>query len=195
MKVKRKQFRYLTPLERREAIVAAWQSLGKPAILAHELLTIQQPLQESFGDNHIISPASIARELAQAGAELRHPEIIECDAHWREAEITSRLKQFKTISALQADDPLRLNQAESLIAKLERLRKRFEQAGNDGALAELKGLAIEARTRASSRVKDGALDASVREEQSEIAEWLIVWLQTPRLFSEWLELPQGSPAF
>src|SRR2546423_5870884 len=97
MKVKRKQFRYLTPLERRAAIVAAWQSLDEPAIGAHELLMIQQALQELFGDNHIISPASIARELAQAGGELRHPEILECDAHWRGAEITSRLKQIKTI--------------------------------------------------------------------------------------------------
>ena len=36
--------------------------------------------------------------------------------------------------------------------------------------------------------------ARFRAEQAEIAEWLKVWIQTPILFADWLELRRRSPA-
>jgi hypothetical protein len=99
------------------------------------------------------------------------------------------------VSALQAAEPLRLKQAESLVVRLEHLRGRFERTGDDRQLAEVRTLAIEARRTAVSRARDTSLPIPIRHEQTEIAEWLMVWLETPNLFEQWVQLRKSSPAF
>jgi hypothetical protein len=159
------------------------------------LIRIQQAIGEAFGEHAIESPATIARELALEGAELRHPEIIECDARWREAQMDSQLKTFDKVSGLQTAEPLRLKQAEALVGRLEHLRGRFEQTRDDRQIAELRTLAIDARRTAVSRARDTSLPIAIRHEQTEIAEWLMVWLETPNLFEQWVELRKSSRAF
>ena len=193
MKGTRKQNKRAAGISRREVIVSEWRRLGAASIGTDELLRIQQAIGEAFGEHAIESPATIARELAHEGAELRHPEIIECDARWREAQIDKYLNAFSTVSALQTVERLRLKQAESLIKELERLRGGLERMPN--LLEELKTLAIDARRTAVSRARDTSLPIALRHEQAEIAEWLMVWLETPSLFQEWVELRKSSPAF
>ena len=193
MKGTRKRNKRAAGISRREVIVSEWRRLGAASIGTDELLRIQQAIGEAFGEHAIESPATIARELAHEGAELRHPEIIECDARWREAEIDKHLNAFSTVSVLQTVERLRLKQAESLIKKLERLRGRLERKPD--LLEELKTLAIDARRTAVSRARDTSLPIALRHEQAEIAEWLMVWLETPSLFQEWVELRKSSPAF
>jgi len=53
-------------------------SVGAASLGSDELIRIQQAIGEAFGHMRFESPATIARELAHEGAELRHPEIIEC---------------------------------------------------------------------------------------------------------------------
>src|SRR6266508_2157384 len=75
-----------------------------------------------FGPGSEESPAAIARVLADEGAELRHPEVIELDARWREAKIESHTARFKGLEDLLTGKPLRLKKAEALIKRLEKLR-------------------------------------------------------------------------
>lgn len=195
MKGTRQRNKNATAISRRDLIVSEWRRLGAASLGSDELIRIQQALGEALGQHAVESPATIARELAHEGAELRHPEIIECDARWREAQIDNQLKTFGKVSALQTAEPLRLKQAESLIERLEHLRGRFERTRDDRQIAELTTLAIDARRAAVSRAKDLDLPIALRQEQAEIAEWLMVWLETPNLFQQWLELRKASPAF
>lgn len=159
------------------------QSVGKAELLA---------IQQIVGDE--LSPASIARELASAGAELRHPDIIQCDAAWRENQIAMRIKPFAGLKRWEKSEPLKLKDAEALIAKLEALRLRA--AGEDeGTLGDIKRLGVDARLRALALANDPSLESFDREEQAEIAEWVRVWLETPQIFSHWLDLRKSSPAF
>src|SRR6266566_3662310 len=114
MKGARKRNKGKATISRREAIVSEWRRLGATSVGTDELLRIQQAISEALGKHAVESPATIARELAQEGAELRHPEIIDCDARWREAQIGNQLKTFSKVSALQTTERLRLKQAESL---------------------------------------------------------------------------------
>ena len=195
MKGTRKRNKAAAGISRRQAIVSEWRRLDTASIGTEELLRIQQAISEAFGEHAVESPATIARELAQEGAELRHPEIIECDARWREAQIDKQRMTFGKVSTLQTAEPLRLKQAESLIRRLERLRSRLERKPDDRLLAELKTLAIDARQTAVSRAKDTTLPIALRHEQAEIAAWLMVWLETPNLFQQWVELRKSSAAF
>src|SRR5438034_984849 len=131
-------------LSKREFIVTAWKGLGAGPVGRKELRTIQAALAKELGVSQ--SPASIARVLSDEGAELKHPEIIEFDAKWREAQIELEAKRFKGIEHLFSAEQLTLTQAGALIDRLEKLRREFERDDDAQALAQLRRAAVEART-------------------------------------------------
>jgi len=176
-------------------ILHVWDRLGRAAVGERELREIQEALRAQFGQGAEDSPAAIARVLADEGAELRHPEVIEFDARWREAKIEKDGEQLKGLEDLFAGKPLRLKKAEALINKLEKLRKRAESSGDRVAAKETRNLAISGRQIAELSAKDRKLNPLQRSEQAEIAEWLKVWIQTPSLFADWLDLRRRSPEF
>jgi hypothetical protein len=180
---------------RRDLIIAAWDRLGRATIGESELREIQRSVRSEFGLGTNESPAAIARLLADEGAELRHPEVIEFDACWREAKIESERKRFKGLDDFLAGKPLRLNKAETLIKRLEKLRKSSESSGDQISLKQARNMAANGRQIAESLAKDRTLNQTQRDEQAEIAAWLKVWIQTPGLFADWLELRQRSPDF
>src|SRR5260370_5015132 len=47
----------------------------------------------------------------------------------------------------------------------------------------------------SSDLNDSTLNQTQRDEQAEVAQWLAVWLQSPSLFDDWLDLRRRSPDF
>jgi Ni/Co efflux regulator RcnB len=181
MKAKGKGSPGIPPASINEAIVSTWRRMGFTSVGKQELLAIQQALGEE------LSPASIARQLAAADAELRHPEIIECDAEWRERQIANR---DRTLADLR---PLTLNDAEKAISTFEALRLRAIDEQDEMKLRDLRELAIEARRNALNRVSQDP--SQRREEQAEIAEWLRVWLETPEICAHWIELRKASAAF
>ncbi len=173
----------------------AWDSLGRVPLGENELREVQRAIAKRFGEGAVDSPAAIARLLADEGAELRHPEVIEFDAHWRQAQIEKSAAEFSVFDRFDAAKPLRLRQAEALIKKLEKLRKKFERAGNGQALRSLQDEAVNARQTVQALAKSEKLNQRVRGEQIEIAEWLSVWIRTPTLFAAWLELRKRSTDF
>ena len=180
---------------RHELTIEVWVGLGRAAVGENELGEIQRAIAKRFGAGAVDSPAAIARLLADEGAELRHPEIIEFDARWREARLAKDAADFSVFDRFDAAKALRLKQAETLIRKLEKLRQRFERAGDAQALRSLKDEAVNARQTVQSLVKSENLNQRVRGEQGEITEWLAVWIRTPTLFAEWLELRKRSSDF
>ena len=58
--------------------------MEKEVVGASELGLIEDAVTERFGS--AMSPASIARILADHGARLGHPEILQADARWREKQ-------------------------------------------------------------------------------------------------------------
>ena len=179
----------------RELIIEVWDRLGRPAIGEAELRKIQDSVRGQFGPGAEESPAATARVLADAGAELRHPEVIEFDARWREAKIENDKGQFRGLEDFLAGKPLHLKKAESLIKKLEKLRQRAESSGDLTASKKTRDVAISGRQIAELLAKDRKLNSIQRAEQAEIAEWLKVWIQTPSLFADWLDLRQRSTDF
>jgi hypothetical protein len=179
--------------ERRAVIVEMWVQLGKPAIDAHLLKTIQARVTGVF-ENHELGPAALARMLADEGAELKHPEIIEIDAEWRQARIEAGANEC-SLAELSSPVVLTLATAENLIAELEAARQRHELNQDRQRLAEVRNIASESRRLAESIARNRSTEQTVRVEQAEIVEWLKVWLQTPALFKDWLELRRRSDEF
>ena len=154
-------------MTRDEFIVEVWEGLGKEVVGASELGVIESALVERFGI--AISPASIARVLADHGERLGHPEILKVDAQWRETQL------LLTADELEFDN---LDAARKLIDKIQ-------QFGSDPT------------TRRSVRSLKSELDSLSSSNQlaAEVAQWLAVWLQNPEIFAEWLALRQNTPEF
>src|SRR5215207_11001468 len=99
---------------REQLILELWERLAADFVGAAELGEIQRVLGTKGVSE---SPASIARVLADHGARLSHPEVLDADVRWRErnALFTPEELTFGTLEA-----------ATALIEKIERLRAQFE---------------------------------------------------------------------
>jgi hypothetical protein len=180
---------------KRDTIVATWVALGRPNVGAKELRAVQKVLRQQFGEANVASPAAIARVLADQGAELRHPQIIKFDASWRKSQIDKKAKRVNSLARFLSDEPLTFEAARSMLDELENLRTQFASVGDTEALGELRSFAADARSRAETLVKDRTCEARARATQKEILEWIKVWLQTPALFADWVELRRRAPDF
>jgi len=177
-----------------DLVIEVWEQLGHHSVGATELTEIQNALRHHLGEGAVDSPAAIARALADEGAELRHPEVLEYDATWREAEIEkSGVNDAGELFDLE--DKWNLKKAAAWIRKLERLRKKLERQADGKAVMRLENRAREQKRLAQLLVTNSGLHQKQRADAAEIAEWLTIWLQTPRLFKTWLELRRKSPEF
>ncbi|HEY6232059.1 MAG TPA: hypothetical protein VIW64_12430 [Pyrinomonadaceae bacterium] len=173
---------------KRDLIIEVWEFLDCESVGAAELQQIHQALRARFGEGATESPAAIARIVADEGAVLRHPEVFECDRKWREENLA------RSAFADQLDFSS-LSSAFTSVVKLEEKRMELQadsaaealKSLRDGVTAISKDLSLNAR----SRIIDDAEKAQLKE----VSNWLTVWLQSPELFSDWLDLRRRSPEF
>jgi hypothetical protein len=174
-------------LTKRDLMIAVWETLDCESVGARELREIREAAAERFGASAVESPAAIARILADEGAVLRHPEVLEYDAQWREARLQDQAGQEADWSNLAAA-------AESLLG-FEELRKQLTEAGNRAKLRELSDKAAKITQDRLMLAESPVLSQSDRAEAAEIAAWLEVWVRAPDLFQDWLALRLAAPEF
>lgn len=173
---------------KRDLVIEVWEALDCESVGARELNEIQTVVRGEFGAGSVDSPASIARTLADEGAVLRHPEVLNLDTEWREREL----------SALISPDELDfsgLAEASASIKKLEALRRKFDANGEQAQLGRLRETTLKLKQDALMVARSKTVERQKRLEAREIAQWLTVWLQSPDLFDDWLSLRQRSPEF
>jgi len=161
-------------------IIDVWQPMDKEVVGAAELESIRETILARFGMS--VSPASIARALADHGVRLGHPEILQADFRWRENNLPF------------TPEDLTFENVESAIAfvdKIESMRRQFET--DNSSLEHL---------RQSVRQMKSELDlvalsptAGHKKVAQELAQWLAVWLENPQIFPEWLALRQATPEY
>lgn len=169
-------------------MIEVWEHLDCESVGARELEEIQRVVSERFGAGAVASPAAIARTLADEGAVLRHPEVLECDAHWRGRETDESIFQedlsFST-----------LEQASDSIKKLESLRKEFEDHSDRQSLQRLRSAVLRHKEDCLLLARSKAMEEGEQTGARETARWLTVWLQQPEVFADWLSLRKRSPEF
>ena len=159
---------------REQLIVETWDRIGKEVVGVSELGLIQDALAERFGSES--SPASIARVLADHGARLGHPEILQADLHWRKRQ------HFFT------PDDLAFDSITAAFAFIERLQQAQAQPSLRQAVQQIKPEIDYLATSSKA-------PANRRAVAREVAQWLTVWLQNPQIFPEWLDLRRTTNEF
>lgn len=171
-----------------ELMIEVWEHLDCETVGARELEEIMTAVGERFGEGALESPATVARVLADEGAELRHAEVLEADARWRAADPYEAA--FRNV--LKFSD---FEQAENSLKRLDNLRKQFARKGDKAGLRRVQETVIKGKQRAQMIARNASVNERKRAEKAEIAEWFTVWLQQPELFPDWLALRQRSKDF
>jgi hypothetical protein len=158
---------------REQLIVEVWERMGLEVAGASELAEIQEALAKRFGP---ISPAAIARVLADNDARLGHPQVLQADSRWREQH------------SLFTADELALESVADAVRLMEKItRLQFEESVRQ-SVRELK-------TELALVAKSPETPKNHRDLAVEVAQWLTVWLQSPQIFAQWLDLRRATPEF
>ena len=173
---------------KRDLMIEVWEHLDCETVGARELTRIMDAVRERFDGGALDSPATIARLLADEGAELRHAEVLELDARWRAADPYEAM--FRNV--LRFAD---FAQAAGSIKRLESLRRQFASKKDEGGLRRVRETALKGKQRAQMISRNEAVDPRKRAEKEEIAGWFSIWLQTPEIFDDWVELRRRSAEF
>ena len=88
-----------------------------------------------------------------------------------------------------------LTEASESFAKLDEQRQQREGANDEKGLKRLRDFIVAARAELQLRAASKILDRAERFEAKEISSRLMVWLQSPGPFLDWLDLRQRSPEF
>jgi hypothetical protein len=170
----------------RQFILEVWERMETDTVGSVEISRIQEAMAESLSadsrDLIQISPASIARILADEGACLRHPEILEADVRWRERQEMIGL-------------PGELNES-SLIQLLVSLIERFQSGESENKESAQK----HTRQMALKLKGEFELIAAHRNDldgefAKEGAQWLQVFLETPEIARDWVALRTETPEY
>lgn len=172
---------------RHDLIIEVWEDLDCESVGARELEQIQQALRERFGDGALESPASIARTVADEGAVLRHPEVFNYDSRWRERNLTGQSLNELNFSSL--------SEALESFSKIEDIRRELHTNGDNKGVEQLRLAIASARKDCLLIARSKIVAESQRVQAKEVSKWLMVWLQSPELFSDWLDLRRRSPEF
>jgi hypothetical protein len=85
--------------------------------------------------------------------------------------------------------------AEASIRKLDALYREYAAAQDVRGATLTRRLAVKAKSRAESLGANPRVSEWKRREKTEIASWFRVWLESPDLFADWIELRKKSQEF
>jgi hypothetical protein len=171
-----------------DLMIEVWEKLDCESVGAAEIEAIEEAVSARFGDAAVESPMHIARVLADEGAALRHAEIMQLwvkrfEDRPHEAEFRNLIKTVDLDSARRS-----MKQAENL-------RKKFISLGDKDGLRLLRDEVLEVKAELQKAARNKTLDAKRRQMSAEMVEWLTLWLQSPELFDNWIELRRNSADF
>ena len=154
-------------------------------VTAREIAIINQALIAEYGEGGAMEPGEIARILVSEDLPVRFEQI------FRMATLRERYENlFASLPGWAT-----LKQAEQSIHELDRHYRRFLQRGDKTGVRYARQTALDGKTDTAKAATDKHNDAHRRLEQTEITQWLAVWLQTPNLFTEWLELRRATAEY
>lgn len=170
---------------KREMVIEIYDREAMGEVTAREIAQINQGLVAEFGEGGAMTPAEIARILTDEELPVRFDQIFAMSTPFeRYQHIFDNVLQCESLEATEAS-----------IRRLDNLYRKFQRLGDRRGARFARELAIREKRRATSLSEKATLAEAQRGEQAEIAQWLSIWLQTPDLFDQWLELRKATPDF
>ena len=158
-----------------KSVVLAYVEQRKPAIIdGQELAALRLSVAKSAGADRHISQRSLLDVLAQTDVPIARslgglPGDLRGRVHFRDPEAA----------------------ASSLLD----LQQEFEEArrrGDHHRAEDCRSAVRQAKDRLRLVLRRSNLSPEKKKVKQELLRWFLVWLQTPELFSQWLELRRSA---
>lgn len=88
-----------------------------------------------------------------------------------------------------------LQSAEKTLRQIHDRFLEFKRQGNRDGVRQCRTVLLKGKERALMISRNKKVNEAKRKEKLEIAQWFTVWLQTPEIFFDWLELRKASAEF
>jgi hypothetical protein len=170
---------------KKEIVLEIYDREAMGEVTAREIAIINRGLVEEFGEGGAMAPAEIARLLVDEELPVRFEQV------FRMATVIEKYETLFEGLALNKS----LAEAEESLRKVDELYRKFKRLGDRTGERFARQTAERAKRNAAKLSESSRLSASERAEQQEISNWFIIWLQTPDIFTQWLELRKASPGY
>jgi len=157
---------------------------GKP-FGRREIRKIQAYLRKQLGTSGQISESYVAQVLVDAGGVINYPNPFVSPP--TEEPYGSKLE-----GALRFEN---LRVTEKSIDRLQNLYAEYLDAQDRRGTVLIRQLISKGRKRALILAASSRVALKKRQEKAEIARWFGVWLDTPDLFFDWLEIRKASKEY
>jgi hypothetical protein len=147
-----------------------------------EIEQLRRRLLTEHGEAGKTGPDYIAEVLNSAGWKVVLTQREEAEEEYEEE--FEDLLHFKT-----------LEDAEVSLTRLDELMRKFREHGEKAAVERVLDVARLGKRRAEMIARNRKVDARKRSEKEEIASWFRIWLETPDVFFDWLDVRKQSPEF
>ena len=166
-------------------MLEVWRTLGPERAGEREIRAIQAELARRLGSGPRPSRSYVAGVLAEAGIRVEIDD--KYVDPWMDEPYAERLKGLLEFSNFA--------KAEDSISKLGAAYQEYRELGDRVGAGLVRSLMLKGKQRAASIASSPRLSLEKRQEKREIASWFRVWLETPDLFADWLDLRKHSLEF
>jgi len=175
----------MSRLNKREMVLEIYDREAMGEVTAEEISIINQGLIDEFGEGGAMAPAEIARILHDEELPVRFDQIFRMDSTAdKYVDLFGPLNKFAT-----------LKEAETTLRKIEQQYKRFQAEGDRTGVRYARQAALRIKKQSAALSQSPELNDRLRAEMGEIAHWMTIWLQTPEIFDQWLELRKAAEEF
>lgn len=172
-------------LSKKQIILDLYRDMGIEHAGERDLRRIQAGVRQRLADTGGTSLSYVASVLREAGVAVDYQDRFADPA--MEEPYASRLK-----GVLQFRD---LASAEHSLRNLDQISREYREAADREGASLIRFIVLKGKERASSLARNPRISPEKRWEKKEVAQWFRVWLESPDLFFDWLELRKQSEEF
>ena len=172
-------------LSKKQLILQSREKLNLLRAGERELRLIRGEVSKRLATASPLSLSYIANVLKQAGTPVNYED------RYTDPEIPERYAG-RLEGALRFDD---LAAAEAALHTIDSAYREYAAAADREGANLARKLALRGRQRAESLAANPRVSAEKRTEKREIATWFRVWLESPGLFFDWLEVRRQTADF
>jgi hypothetical protein len=167
---------------KKELILQTAREIGAQRFTLAEIDQLRRRLMAEHGEDAKTGNDYIADVLKSAGMKVALTLQEEAEDQYEEE--FEDLLHFKT-----------LEDAEVSIMRLDELMRKFQTHGEHAAVERVLNVARLGKRRAEMISRNPKVEPPKRAEKEEIGNWFRIWLETPDVFFDWLDVRKQSAEF
>ncbi len=170
------------PTTKKAMILEAARSIRTAKYTPAEIEQIRMRLLAEHGNEGKTGGDYIAEVLKAAGLRVVTTQQEEAELQYEE--------EFEDVLHFRT-----LEDAEVSLTHLDELLRKFRKQGERAAVEKVLEIARLGKRRAEMIARNAKVAAKKRAEKAEIANWFLIWLETPDAFFDWLDVRKQSAEF